>query len=67
MILFDILGLKEFAPGVPLTVMLHHSNGESESIEVNHTYNQQQIEWFKAGGALNIIRKKFNAGEEVTA
>jgi aconitate hydratase len=63
----DILGLKEFAPNVPLTVMLHHSDGESETIEVNHTYNEQQIEWFKAGAALNIIRKKFNtpATEEI--
>ncbi len=64
----DILGLKKFAPGVPLTIMLHHENGESSTIEVNHTYNEQQIEWFKAGAALNIIRKKFNAPvEEVTA
>lgn len=61
----DIVGLKEFAPGVPLTVLLHHANGETDSIEVNQTYNDQQIEWFKAGAALNIIRKKFNAGEEV--
>ena len=61
----DILGLKEFAPGVSLTVLLHHANDETDSIEVNHTYNEQQIEWFKAGAALNIIRKKFNAGEEV--
>jgi len=63
----DILGLKEFAPGVPLKIMLHHTDGESESFEVNHTYNEQQIEWFKAGAALNIIRKKFNApaSEEV--
>lgn len=63
----DILGLKEFAPGVPLTVLLHHENGETDSIEVNHTYNEQQIEWFKAGAALNIIRKKFNAGAEEVA
>ena len=62
----DILGLKEFAPGVSLHVMLHHSNDESETIEVNHTYNEQQIEWFKAGAALNIIRKKFNAPVEAT-
>jgi aconitate hydratase len=61
----DIVGLKEFAPGGSLTVLLHHANGETDSIEVNHTYNEQQIEWFKAGAALNIIRKKFNAGEEV--
>ena len=57
----DIVGLKEFAPGVPLTVLLHHANGETDTVEVNHTYNDQQIEWFKAGAALNIIRKKFNA------
>jgi len=60
--IIDILGLKEFAPNVPLTVMFHHNNNESDTIEVNHTYNEQQIEWFKAGAALNIIRKKFNAG-----
>ncbi len=63
---FDIIGLKEFAPNVSLHIMLHHSNGESETIEVNHTYNEQQIEWFKAGAALNIIRKKFNAPVEET-
>src|SRR4029078_7209929 len=40
--MIDIVGLKEFVPGVSLTVMLHHSDGESESIEVNHTYNEQQ-------------------------
>jgi len=54
---FDILGLTDFAPEKPLTVILHHSDGTSDSFQVNHTYNAQQIEWFKAGGALNIIRK----------
>ncbi|HVX24815.1 MAG TPA: aconitate hydratase [Parafilimonas sp.] len=63
----DIIGLKEFAPGVPLTVLLHHENGETDSVEVNHTYNDQQIEWFKAGAALNIIRKKFNKSQEEVA
>ncbi len=58
---FDIVGLTSFEPGVSLHVVLHHSDGSSETIEVNHTYNEQQIEWFKAGAALNIIRKKFNA------
>ncbi|HEY0272387.1 MAG TPA: aconitate hydratase, partial [Chitinophaga sp.] len=53
---FDILGLTTFAPGTPLTVVLHHKDGSTESITVNHTYNEQQIEWFKAGGALNVIR-----------
>lgn len=53
---FDIIGLTTFAPNTPLTVTLHHADGTSQDIKVNHTYNQQQIEWFKAGGALNIIR-----------
>jgi aconitate hydratase len=54
----DITGLTTFTPGKPLTVVLHHKNGNSESFPVNHTYNAQQIEWFKAGGALNIIRSQ---------
>jgi aconitate hydratase len=54
----DIVGLTTFAPNTPLTLVLNHSNGTSETITVNHTYNQQQIEWFKAGAALNIIRKQ---------
>ncbi|MCD6012680.1 MAG: aconitate hydratase [Flavipsychrobacter sp.] len=53
----DINGLTTFAPGVPLTVVLNHANGISEEIIVNHTFNDQQIEWFKAGGALNVIRR----------
>ncbi|MCW3082625.1 aconitate hydratase [Segetibacter sp.] len=53
----DIEGLNHFEPGTPLTLVLHHADGTSESIIVNHTYNEQQIEWFKAGAALNIIRK----------
>jgi aconitate hydratase len=53
---FDILGLTEFAPNTPLTIVLHHADGSKEEIKANHTYNAQQIEWFKAGGALNIIR-----------
>ncbi len=52
----DILGLTEFAPGRQLTIKLHHADGTSDEFPVNHTYNQQQIEWFKAGSALNIIR-----------
>jgi aconitate hydratase len=54
----DIIGLTNFAPGKPLTVVLTHKDGTSDTIHANHTYNQQQIEWFKAGGALNIIRKQ---------
>jgi aconitate hydratase len=56
--MIDIIGLGSFAPGQPLGIVLHHKDGSSSTIQVNHTYNQQQIEWFKAGGALNIIRKQ---------
>jgi aconitate hydratase len=54
----DIVGLISFAPNTPLTLVLNHKDGTSENISVNHTYNQQQIEWFKEGAALNIIRKQ---------
>ncbi len=54
----DVLGLTEFTPGKSLTIVLTHKDGSTETFPVNHTYNQQQIEWFKAGGALNIIRKQ---------
>ncbi len=53
-----IEGLTSFAPGKPLTVVLQHQDGTVDNIVVNHTYNAQQIDWFKAGGALNIIRKQ---------
>jgi len=52
----DIKGLATFAPNTPLTIVLNHADGTSEQILANHTYNEQQVEWFKAGGALNIIR-----------
>jgi len=54
----DVDGLTDFAPGKALTIVLHHKDGSIETILGNHTYNQQQIEWFKAGAALNIIRKQ---------
>lgn len=54
----DILGLTSFTPGEPLTMVFSHADGTRDSIQVNHTYNEQQIEWFKAGAALNIIRKQ---------
>ena len=50
----SVIGLKTFTPGEPLTVILTHSDGTSEQFPVLHTYNKQQIEWFKAGAALNI-------------
>jgi len=54
----DVLGLTEFTPGKPLALVFHHTDGGTDVIQANHTYNQQQIEWFKAGAALNIIRKQ---------
>ena len=59
--IIDIVGLGTFAPGRPLTVVLHHNDRTKDEITVNHTYNQQQIEWFKAGSALNLIRKQMHA------
>jgi aconitate hydratase len=56
----DIIGLTTFAEGKPLTMVLHHANGTTDEITLNHTYNEQQIEWFKAGGALNVIRSEFS-------
>jgi aconitate hydratase len=58
--LIDIKGLTNFAPGHQLTVVLHHADGMTDEIKVNHTYNLQQIEWFKAGSALNLIRRQFD-------
>ncbi len=55
---FNFVDLKEFAPGKPLTVELVHADQSKDVIILNHTYNQQQIEWFKAGSALDLIRKQ---------
>ena len=60
----DIDGLTSFAVNKPLILHLNHKSGEMDTILANHTYNESQIEWFKSGGALNIIRKEF---EERTA
>jgi aconitate hydratase len=57
----DIIGLTTFAPNVPLTLVFNHADGSKDEIKANHTYNEQQIEWFKAGGALNIIRANVKA------
>ena len=53
----SILGLQSFAAGIPLTLALAHKDGTTDTITVNHTYNDIQIEWFKAGSALNLIRQ----------
>jgi aconitate hydratase len=54
----DINGYDSFAPAKNLTIVLHHADGTSDSFEVKHSYNQQQIEWVKAGSALNKIREE---------
>jgi aconitate hydratase len=54
----DIIDLTSFAPEKQLTLVLHHKNGTSDTIKVNHTYNAGQIEWFKAGSALNLMAKE---------
>ncbi len=52
---FNFLDLTDFAEGKPLTIELVHADGTKENIIANHTYNDSQIEWFKAGSALNLI------------
>ncbi|MGZ2369576.1 aconitate hydratase [Ancylomarina sp. YFZ004] len=56
----DVLGLKDFKPGKNLTLVLKHEDGSQDKIEACHTYNEAQIGWFKAGSALNLIRKQNN-------
>lgn len=55
--LISITGLKDFAPNKELTVTLKHTDSKTDTFKVNHTYNIQQIEWFKAGSALNNLKK----------
>ena len=57
---FDIVGLTSFNAHTPLSLVIHHADGSQDTIQVNHSYNDQQIEWFKAGGALNVIRAEFS-------
>jgi len=53
---FNFTDLESFAPGKQLTLEVVHADGSADSIKLNHTYNAQQIEWFKAGSALNLIK-----------
>lgn len=55
---FNFVDLVEFAPGKPLNLEVVHVDGTKDRIVLNHTYNEQQIEWFKAGSALDLIRKQ---------
>ncbi len=54
---FNFVDLKDFAPGKPLTIEVVHSDGSTDTLMANHTYNAQQIEWYKAGSALNLIKQ----------
>ncbi|HIA35610.1 MAG TPA: aconitate hydratase [Flavobacteriales bacterium] len=53
----DIIDLENFSSGQPLTVALNHTDGTTEQFKVNHTYNEGQIDWYKAGSALNLIKE----------
>jgi aconitate hydratase len=53
---FNFIDLEDFTPGKSLTLEIVHADGTKENISLNHTYNQSQIEWFKAGSALNLIK-----------
>ena len=55
---FNFIDLKDFAPGKQLTLEIVHADQTQNTIKLNHTYNQQQIDWFKAGSALDLIRKQ---------
>ena len=52
---FDIIGLSEFSPGNPMTVIIHHRDGKEEQILLDHSYNETQIRWFQEGSALNLM------------
>jgi aconitate hydratase len=55
---FDFVDLDSFAPGKPLTLVVTHNDGSSDTVVVNHSYNGSQISWFEAGSALNLIKKE---------
>ena len=57
----NMIDLESFAPGKNLNLELEHADGLKDIIETKHTYNESQIEWFKAGSALNLIREQSNA------
>ena len=55
---FNFVDISDFKPGEPLTILITHENGTSDSIQVHHTYNHSQIGWFRAGSALNVIKQE---------
>ena len=54
--LFNFIDLIKFSKGIPLSLEVVHNDGSKEIIKLNHTFNNQQIEWFKNGSALNLIK-----------
>ena len=59
---FNFTDLSDFSPENPLTIEVVHADGSTNVIRANHTYNDAQIEWFKAGSALNLIKKQNSSG-----
>jgi aconitate hydratase len=55
---FDLIDLKDFAPGKSITLKLNHIDGSEDIIQTNHSYNEGQIQWFREGSALNLIKKQ---------
>ena len=55
---FNFVDIASFKAGQPLTIEIKHSDGTAHTIQVNHTYNDSQIAWFRAGSALNVIKKE---------
>jgi aconitate hydratase len=55
--IFNFIDLESFSPEKKITIEIVHSNGTKDIIKANHTYNTQQIEWYKEGSALNLIKK----------
>lgn len=54
----SLKGLTEFAPGKQVTLIVKHSDGKTDEIKLNHTFNERQFDWFRAGSALNLIAKQ---------
>ena len=59
--IYNFIDLKDFSAGKPITIEVVHADGSKDMIQANHTYNEQQIEWFKEGSALNLIKKQNKA------
>jgi aconitate hydratase len=58
---FNFIDLKDFTSGKQITIEVIHADGRKDTVLANHTYNTQQIEWFKEGSALNLIKKQNRA------